>query len=123
MAPTAALPKATVKLAPTQAMARTPMAAPPSAPIKRAAAAESQQFYDEKDPEAGLVPLSVICMVVSLVLMAIQMMGSDRMFSSPPGSPSPVMVPQLEKVDWETKDAATGIWRNNFKKVLPDVPQ
>lgn len=124
-AATAALPKATVKLQQTQPMARSPMAAaPPSAPIKRAAAADSQQFYDEdKDPEAGLVPLSVICLIFSVVLMAIQMLGSDKVTSSRPGEPSPIMVPADEKVSWESYNAATQKWQNNFKSTLPEIPQ
>ena len=81
---TGALPKATVKLQQTQPMARSPMAAPPSAPVKRAAAADSQQFYeDEKDPEAGLVGMSVLCLVAAVVLLAVQMLGSDKVMSAP----------------------------------------
>ena len=120
---TGALPKATVKLQQTQPMARVPMAAPPSAPIKRAAAAESQQFYeDEKDPEAGLVGMSVLCLVAAVVLMAVQMLGSDKVMSARLGEVSALMVPADEKVSWETYNAATKLWTNKFKEVLPDIP-
>lgn len=116
---TASLPKATVKLQQTQPMARPSVSAPPSAPVKRTAAADSQQFYEEKDPEAGLVPLSVICMVLAVVLMSVQMFGGDRVTTSPD---SPIMVPPVVPVKWETK-GLDGKWTNSFRKALPDIPQ
>lgn len=121
---TGALPKATVKLQQTQPMARSPMAAPPSAPVKRAAAAESQQFYeDEKDPEAGLVGMSVLCLVAAVALMAVQMLGSDQITSAPVGQASALMVPGDEKVSWETYNPVTKVWTNKFKEVLPIIPE
>ncbi len=118
---TAPLPKATVKLQPTQAMQRPSISAPPSAPVKRSAAADAEQFYEEKDPEAGLVPLSVICFVFSAVLMAIQMLGGDSVKSA---DDSPIMVPLANKEKWE--DRTAGVWNNHFlnpsKPVLPAVP-
>lgn len=121
---TSALPKATVKLQQTQPMARSPMAAPPSAPVKRSAAADSQQFYeDEKDPEAGLVGMSVLCLVVAVVLTAIQMFGSDKVTSSPVGQASPIMVPTDEKVAWEIYNPVTETWQNKFKEALPVIPE
>jgi hypothetical protein len=121
---TGALPKATVKLQQTQPMAKSPMAAPPSAPVKRAAAADSQQFYeDEKDPEAGLVGMSVLCLVASVVLLAVQMLGSDKVMSAPAGQASALMVPAVEKVDWEIYNAATQQWTNRFKDSLPTIPE
>ena len=122
-AATSSLPKATVKLQQTQPMARSPMAPPPSAPVKRAAAADSQQFYeDEKDPEAGLVGMSVMCLVASLVLAGIQMLGSDKVMSAPVGQSSPIMVPANEKVTWESYNAATDTWQSKFKEVLAPLP-
>jgi hypothetical protein len=120
--PTAALPKATVKLQQTQPMAKAPMVAPPSAPVKRAAAAESQQFYEEKDPDAGMTPTSVVTLVLAVVAMAVQLFGSERVMPAPADQPSNLMVPQDVKVEWESKDAA-GQWKNSFAKMLPDVPQ
>ncbi len=121
---TGALPKATVKLQQTQPMARQPMAAPPSAPVKRAAAADSQQFYeDEKDPEAGLVGMSVLCLVAAFALMAVQMLGSDKITSAPLGQASALMVPADEKVSWEAYNPATQQWTNKFKEVLPVIPE
>lgn len=121
---TAALPKATVKLAQTQPMARAPMSPPPSAPVKRAAAAESQQFYeDEVDPDAGLLYPALACLVVAAVLAAIQVLGSDKVMSSPAGSPSPIMVPADEKVAWEKYNPATDTWQSTFKDTLTVMPE
>lgn len=116
------LPKATVKLQPTQAMQRPSISAPPSAPVKRSAAADAEQFYEEKDPEAGLVPLSVICFVLSAVLMVVQMFGSDVVKSDPVGE-SPIMVPSDNKQAWETHSLTTGTWSNEkFKAELLPIP-
>jgi hypothetical protein len=81
-----------VKLAPTQVMQRPSISAPPSAPVKRSAAADAEQFYEEKDPRRDLVPLSVICFVLSAILMAVQMFGADAVKDDPTGA-SPIMVP------------------------------
>lgn len=122
---TGALPKATVKLQQTQPMqVRSPMAAPPSAPVKRAAAAESQQFYeDEKNPEAGLAGMSILCLVAAVALMAVQMLGSDKVMSAHPGEVSALMVPADEKVAWESYNPATQQWTNKFKEALPVIPE
>jgi len=113
--PASPLPKATVKLQPTQAMQRPSISAPPSAPVKRSAAADAEQFYEEKDPEAGLVPLSVICFVLSAVLMVVQMLGSDATGKTAErGTESPIMVPEANKMTWENRSAA-GVWTNTFK--------
>lgn len=115
---TAPLPKATVKLQPTQAMQRPSISAPPSAPVKRSAAADAEQFYEEKDPEAGLVPLSVICFVFSAVLMVIQVLGSDAYKSE---DDSPIMVPTAHvEPAWESQNPSTKEWTNKF--TLPAVP-
>lgn len=121
MAGTAPLPKATVKMAPTQAMQRPSISAPPSAPVKRSAAADAEQFYEEKDPEAGLVPLSVICFLLSAVLMAVQMFGADAVKDDPTGT-SPIMVPSANAQAWESRNAITGVWTNKFKDTLPSIP-
>ncbi len=121
---TSSLPKATVKLQQTQPMARAAMAPPPSAPIKRSAAADSQQFYeDEKDPEAGLVGMSVLCLVAAVALLVIQMVGSDKVMSAHQGEVSSFMVPADEKVSWESYNPATHQWTNKFKEVLPAIPE
>ena len=112
--PTTPLPKATVKLQPTQAMQRPSISAPPSAPVKRSAAADAEQFYEEKDPEAGLVPLSVICFVLSVVLMVVQMFGADAVKTAERGEESSIMVPEKGKQDWENR-SASGAWTSTFK--------
>jgi hypothetical protein len=111
---TSNLPKATVKLQQTQPMARPSVSAPPSAPVKRTAAADSQQFYEEKDPEDGLVVPAVLCFILSLALMGVQMLGSDRVASGP----NPPMVPEAKPQTWEMPHEQ-GKWVNNFK--LPAV--
>lgn len=113
---TAALPKATVKLQQTQPMARPSVSAPPSAPVKRTAAADSQQFYEEKDPEDGLLVPAVLCFILSAVLMGIQMLGSDRVTSN---ADSPIMVPPAAPAKWEKHEQ--GKWVNNFDKSMPTV--
>jgi hypothetical protein len=111
---TAPLPKATVKLAPTQVMQRPSISAPPSAPVKRSAAADAEQFYEEKDPEAGLVPLSVICFVLSAILMVVQMFGADAVKSGE--FPLPITVPLADEQSWEKRSPVTGVWTNRFKE-------
>lgn len=118
---TAPLPKATVKLAPTQVMQRPSISAPPSAPVKRSAAADAEQFYEEKDPEAGLVPLSAICFVLSAILMAVQMFGADAVKDDPTGT-SPIMVPSAAAQSWESRSIITGVWTNKFKDTLLPIP-
>lgn len=121
---TAPLPKATVKLQPTQAMQRPSISAPPSAPVKRSAAADAEQFYEEKDPEAGLVPLSVICFVFSAVLMVIQVLGADN-FEQFTADDSPIMAPKAVVEKWEVRNADKS-WTNDFnnpqRPALPAIP-
>ncbi len=62
------------------------------------------------------MPLSVICAILSVVLMFVQMMGSDAVVSAEPGVSSPIMVPANQPVDWETKNPVTGVWTNSFAK-------
>jgi hypothetical protein len=109
---TGALPKATVKLQPTQPMARPSVSAPPSAPVKRTAAADSQQFYEEKDPDQGLMPLSVVCLLLSIILLVVQMFGSDKF---QPAFISQLDVPQAPLKKWEQPG-------ERFSNHLPAVP-
>jgi hypothetical protein len=119
---TSALPKATVKLQGTPAPGRPKIATPSAAPIKRAAQKDTEQFYEEKDPEAGLVPLSVVCLILGVVLLIVQILATDTVTSSPANQPSGLMVPEVVRVDWETQDA-TGAWRSSFDRLLPQIPQ
>jgi hypothetical protein len=119
----APLPKATVKLQPTQAMQRAPISAPPSAPVKRAAAADSEQFYEEKDPEAGLMPLSAICFVLAAALLVVQMFGADMVKTDVANGASPIMVPESGKQKWESRNLGNGAWDNTFQRTeLPSIP-
>ncbi len=121
-AATSALPKATQKLqAATQPMARPAISAPPSAPIKRAQlAADSEQFYEEKDPEAGLVPLSVICLVLSIALMMVQMFATDKLEMER----TPLIgVTHADNPQWEVQNTEDGTFTSKFKDMLPDIPQ
>jgi hypothetical protein len=119
---TGALPKATVKLQQGPGVGRPGMPAPSAAPVKRMSQQDSEDFYDEKDPEAGLVPLSVMCLILGVVLLVVQMMATDTVMSAPANQPSALMVPENTRVDWETQDA-TGGWKSSFERVLPQIPQ
>lgn len=119
---TSTLPKATVKLQGTPAPGRPKIATPSAAPIKRAVQKDTEQFYEEKDPEAGLVPLSVVCLILGVVLLIVQILATDTVTSSPANQPSGLMVPEVVRVDWETQDA-TGAWRSSFDRLLPQIPQ
>lgn len=110
------LPKATMKLSPTQPNRPGIAPSPPSAPVKRAAA-DSEQFYDEKDPDAGLVPLSAVCLVLALIVLGIQVCATDRITQ---GEESPIMVPAYERVSWETRDETTHEVKNKLE--IPEVP-
>ena len=120
---TGALPKATVKLQGAPAAGRPKMATPSAAPIKKSAAVDTEAFYEEKDPEAGLVPLSVVCLVIGIVLLVIQMLATDTVTTTPASQPSALMVPEVTRVDWEAQDPVTGQWRNRFDQMLPQIPQ
>lgn len=101
-------------------MARPSVSAPPSAPVKRTANADAEQFYnDEKDPEQGLVPLSVVCFLLSVGLLVVQMFGSDKISTN---EDSPIMVPAAVPVKWEVRNEDR-TWANNFSRSLPVVPQ
>lgn len=118
----APLPKATVKLQPTQAMQRPPISAPPSAPVKRSAQADSEQFYEEADPEAGLMPLAAVAFILAAALLVIQMLGADSVTKDVAGGTSPIMVPEAGKQKWETRSVSTGVWTNNFNNEIKSIP-
>lgn len=111
------MPKATQKLQATQPLARPAMAAPPSAPMKRQMA-DAEQFYEEKDPDAGLSPISAFCLVIAIVLMGVQILSTDRVFSSPAGEESPMMVPAYQSVTWESRNEETHEIKSKFKEVI-----
>lgn len=116
--PTAALPKATQKLQATQPLNRpAAMPAPPSAPVKRTMA-DAEQFYEEKDPDAGLAPISAFCLVIAVVLMGIQVLATDRVFSAPASEESGLMVPAYQSVPWEMRNDETHEVTSKFKELI-----
>lgn len=119
---TAPLPKATVKLQPTQAMQRAPISAPPSAPVKRSAQADSEQFYEESDPDAGLMPLAAIAFLLAAVLLVVQMLGADMVTKDVAGGTSPLMVPDPGAMKWEQRNSSTGAWTHTFSNELKSIP-
>jgi hypothetical protein len=125
--PTQNLPKATVQLAKspgTQVLAKPGIVTPPSAPAKRAdEESGSGAIEDDRDPEAGLAPLAVVCTVLALALMALNIFGSDRAgFYAEPGSDSPFMVPQAPLTPWEKESEPgslqyTSSFNNELKRI------
>ena len=116
--PTQTLPKATVQLSKgTQPMAKSGIATPPSAPVKRTAAQDSALLEEERDPEAGLAPLAVVCTVLALALMALNLFGSDRAFYAEPGVESTFMVPPPEIPKWE-QPVGDGTYTSSYNSEL-----
>ncbi len=112
--PTQQLPKATVQLSKntTPLAKQQPMVTPPSAPVKRAA--EQDTNFEEKDPEAGLAPLAVLCMVLALALMAVNLLGTDKAFFAEKGQESSFMVPAPEDPTWEKPNQQDGTHTSSF---------
>ena len=112
---TQAMPKATVQLNKgTQPMARPAATASPA--VKRPAV-EDEPLYEEKDPEAGLAPLAVVCTLLALALMGLSLLGSDRVFFANPGETSSIMVPPPEIQKWE-EPVGDGTYVSSFNKTL-----
>jgi len=103
----------------TQGMGKSVSMSPPSAPLKRA---EDSGVYEEKDPEAGLAPLAIVCTVLALVLMCLNLLGSDRAFYAEPGQESAFMVPPPQIPKWETPSSAgDGTHLTAFDKTLSAI--
>jgi len=118
--PTQALPKATVQLAKgTQPMARPAAGAGAAAAAKRPSA-QDEPLYEEKDPEAGLAPLAVVCTVLALALMSLSLLSSDRVFFANPGEESSFMVPAPNIQAWEQSNG-DGTFVSTFNKTLKDL--
>jgi len=116
---TSQLPKATVKLQQTNPMAKQQQVTPPSAPVKRAAV-EPDSIYEEKDPEAGLMPLAVLCSILAVVVMAVSLLGTDKAFFANEGESSAFMVPPPSDPKWEEKQV-DGTHVNTFNKTLTAI--
>ena len=121
--PTQNLPKATVQLAKsTQPMAKGAIAAPASAAPARNAGQDSAKLYDEKDPEAGLAPLAIVCTMLALALMAVNLLGSEKFFATPPGETSAFTVPALDNPNWEKENPdQPGTYRSTYDDDLKKI--
>lgn len=121
---TQALPKATVQLAkgtaPLQQGAPVGIT-PPSAPVKRVV--DDTDLEEEKDPEAGLAPLAVVCFVLALALMAVNLLGTDKFVGRYPedtGVMGQMMVPKDNSPVWEERQL-DGTHKPTFGKVVDDI--
>jgi hypothetical protein len=121
--PTQNLPKATVQLAKspgTQALGKGGVPAP-AAPARRE---ESGPVEEERDPEAGLAPLAIVCAFLAIALLALGIFGADRgegtilNFTAPEGT-SAYMVPEAPKADWETRNP-DGSYTSTFQAKLKE---
>jgi hypothetical protein len=118
--PTQMLPKATVQLTAGAAPAAKPGVAvtPPSAPVKQRE--EPEEYYEEKNPEAGLAPLAVACMFLAVALMGVNLLGTDKAFFAERDSESPFMVPAADDPAWEQKQP-DGTHKSMFSTKLDEI--
>jgi len=115
------LPKATVQLAKGTTPLQQQAVTPPSAPVKRTV--DEADLEDEKDPEAGLAPLAIVCLVLALGLMAVNMFATDKVVGSYPedkGFMASLMVPRDKSPTWEERQL-DGTHVSKFNKVLDDI--
>ena len=116
------LPKATVKLAPTQPVASSPTAAVASAPIKGGVASQVLAD-DEAEEESGITPFAAIALVLAIAVLVIELLTSQRVFmQDKTGSPSFAVPMEQNRYHRET---ATGDLTPTFKApAIPDyVPK
>ena len=118
--PTQQLPKATVQLAKnTVPMTKAPAVTPPSAPVRRAV--EQEEDYEEKDPDAGLTPLAIVSLLMSVALMVISLFTWDKpqFFASPAGDGlmDVIKVPAPALPEWE-KEQPDGTHVSTYNKLL-----
>lgn len=123
--PTQNLPKATVQLSKSPTPATQPLnkggvASPAAAPARRPTGEESSALDDDRDPEAGLAPLAVVCTVLAIGLMALNLLGSDKFFFADPGVESPFMVPAAPLTPWEQPNG-DGTYSSSFKSELKKI--
>lgn len=113
---TAQLPKATVKLQQTVGMAKAPQIAAPALTAK--AAEEGDEAAEEKDPEAGLMPLAAICTVIAAIVMVINLFGNDKLQMW--GEDSFLLPPAPVDPKWEQK-GADGVYVSKFQDTLKNI--
>ncbi len=100
------------------AAAGSAISTPMSAPVKKTAPSlDNAPLYEEKDPEAGLTPLAVVCSVLAVVLvfMSFLTIAPDKfnLFSALKGESTAIMVPAREVPKWE-KASSTGGYTSSF---------
>ena len=114
--PTQQLPRATVQLTKnTTPLIKQPAAIPAPNVVK---APEQETHFEEKNPEAGLAPLAVLCMVLALALMAVNLLGTDKAFFAEKGQDSSFMVPASEDPSWEKVNPQDGTHTSSFPAEL-----
>lgn len=91
---------------------------PLSAPVKQRTTQE--EYVDEKDPEAGLAPLAVVCMILAIALMGVNLLGTDKAFFAEKGSESAFMVPAPDNPAWEVKQD-DGSHKSTFSTKLSEI--
>lgn len=124
--PTQALPKATVQLAKgTQPMAKGAVAAPAAAAAARQPSEDSAPLYDEKDPEAGLAPLAIVCTILSVALAFIAVVGSGTVFNTPnDDEASAFSMPTMNPPSWEQENPdKPGTYRSTYEDDLKKIRQ
>ena len=108
----AQLPKATVKLQPTQPMAKPTGTAVQSAPVYKGPAV----VEDDEEDEGILNPLAAIAVVLAAVLLLVQLFSWPSKFSpgvdSTPGVET-WKIPKVKKETWQ--DASGGLKEFDIK--------
>lgn len=114
-APTKALPQATVKLQRTQPLVKKPgQPGQASMPIRKAGTSQEMDA-DAKDPEAGLLAISIVAFVVSLVLLGVVLLGSSHVNDG-----KYLDIPEMARPAWQTKNAE-GQWVDQFARQQLDA--
>ena len=75
-------------------------------PIRKAATQAVQE--DDRDPEAGLLPLSIVAFVLSLVLLGVVLLGSSHVNDG-----KYLEIPAMSKPAWQTQNQ-DGEWIDQF---------
>jgi len=112
------LPKATVKLAPTQPMASAPTASISSAPIKGGVASQALAD-DEAEEESGITPFAAIALVLAVAVLAIELLTSQHVVEQDKNGSPGFGVPM--KQNRYHKETASGDLTPTFK--APSIPE
>lgn len=109
---TRALPQATVKLQRTQPLAKPGQA---SMPIRKVPGTQAIEDGDGRDPEAGLLPLSIAAFVVSLLLLGVVLLGSSMVNDG-----KYLEIPAMSPPAWQ-KQSQEGEWIDQFARQQLDA--